>query len=434
MEMVLKCFDCGKEYPATEERCECDCKGLLDVVHDLEAAKEVVSRELFEKRVGSKAYPYGSGVWRYKEIIHPLIPDDKVISILEGNTSIHFGEQVRHYVGLKNFFLKAQGENPTGSFKDNGMTVAVSHANFLGIKAIACASTGNTSASLAAYAAAESLKGVIFVPKGNIAYGKLSQALAYGIKTVQIDGNFDEALNFLLENAKELGLYVVNSINPYRIEGQKSIAFELCQQMNWEIPDWVVVPGGNLGNSSAIGKGFRELEELGLTAKVPRLAVVQAHGSNPFYRLWSENGENLTPIKDPKTIATAIKIGNPVSWKKSLREVRHSKGVVEEVSDQEIMDAKAMVDATGIGCEPASACSVAGAKKLVEKGIIKPDEIVVGILTGNLLKDPDATVNYHLGQLEGIKPRFPNKPVSAKPDIKDVQKAIGFAKELVQTA
>ena len=422
--MLQKCIDCGKEFPVNEARYECECSGLLEIVQDLKSAKKAVSKKLFESRMGSRQYPYGSGVWRYKELIHPLIPDEKIVSIWEGNTGIHFGEPLREYVGLKEFFVKVQGENPTGSFKDNGMTVAISQANFLGLRKVACASTGNTSASMAAYCAIEKMNGIVFVPKGNIAMGKLSQALAYGVKTLQVEGNFDEALKFVGANSLKLGMYLVNSINPFRIEGQKSIAFEMAQQMDWKAPDWVIMPGGNLGNASAIGKGFRELKEIGFIEKIPRIAVVQSKGANPFYRLWKERLDSLIPVDDPHTIASAVKIGNPVSWKKALREVQASKGVVEEVSDQEIMDAKAVVDSTGIGCEPASACSVAGAKKLVDNGIIKSHEKVVGLLTGNILKDPDATINYHLNKLEGIIPKFQNRPVEVRLDFGQIKRAI----------
>jgi len=266
---------------------------------------------------------------------------------------------------------------------------------------------------------------IVFIPEGKIAYGKLSQALAYGSKTIQIKGDFDDAMKLVQEVCNELNIYLLNSINPFRIEGQKAIAFEMLQQLKWKSPDWIVVPGGNLGNNSALSKGLMELKELGMLDKVPRIAVIQAHGANPLYKMWKSKGD-FKPVEHADTIATAIKIGNPVSWKKSLRGIKWSKGTVEEVTDQEIMDAKAMVDRAGIGCEPASAASVAGAKKLVDAGIIGRNETVVGILTGNLLKDPDATVNYHTDNLKGrgIKPKFPNKPVQAESTLAGVKKLL----------
>jgi threonine synthase len=289
------------------------------------------------------------------------------------------------------------------------MTVAVSEAVRQRAKSVACASTGNTSASMAAYAAQAGLRGVVFIPEGEIAYGKLSQALAYGSKVVQVPGSFDDAMRIVQETSKDLGLYLLNSVNPWRVEGQKTIVFELLHQRGWEPPDWIVVPAGNLGNTSAFGKALFELVELGWIEKVPRIASIQAEGAAPFYKLWKGGGSSLEALK-PETVATAIKIGNPVSWEKALRVINETDGVVEVVSDAEIMDAKAVVDECGVGCEPASAASVAGARKLAASGVIKPDEDVVCILTGNLLKDPDATVGYHTGKLRGITARNPNAP------------------------
>jgi len=317
--------------------------------------------------------------------------------------------------------MKHEGENPTGSFKDRGMTVAVSEARRLGASTVACASTGNTSASMAAYAAQSGLNGVVFVPEGEIAYGKLSQALAYGAKVIQVRGNFDDAMRLVEEVSSEIGYYLLNSLNPWRVEGQKTIIFELLQQRGWITPDWIVVPGGNLGNTSAFGKAIKELLELRLIDRAPRIAVIQAEGANPLYRLWSSKGDQLEPVEKPHTVASAIKIGAPVSWEKALKAVAYTVGVVEQVSDDEIMDAKAIVDRSGVGCEPASAASVAGAKKLVERGIISRGESVVCILTGNLLKDPETTVNYHLGKLKGIKPRASNKPIVLDPGSSGMQ-------------
>jgi threonine synthase len=297
----------------------------------------------------------------------------------------------------------------------------------MGAKVVACASTGNTSASMAAYAAAAGMIGIIFIPEGKIAYGKLTQALAYGGKTLQIRGDFDDAMTLVQEVCDKLHIYLLNSINPFRIEGQKAIGFEILQQLDWEAPDWFILPGGNLGNNSALSKGLMELYELGLIRKIPRIAVIQAIGANPLYKMW----KNKTPyqrVRNAETIATAIKIGNPVSWQKAMRGIEWSNGIVEQVTDQEIMDAKAWVDGAGIGAEPASCATVAGAKKLVEQGVMDPEAKVVGILTGHLLKDPDATVNYHKSGLSdrGIISNFANAPVQIEPTLEEVRKQISY--------
>ncbi|MEG1980284.1 MAG: threonine synthase, partial [Victivallaceae bacterium] len=288
-------------------------------------------------------------------------------------------------------------------------------------------STGNTSASMASYAVVGGMKSVIFIPEGKIAYGKLAQALAFGGKTLQINGNFDDAMTLVQEVCAKLNIYLLNSINPFRIEGQKAIGFEILQQLDWQVPDWFVIPGGNLGNNSALSKGLQELYQLGIINKIPRIAVIQAAGSAPLAQMW-KNHSPFAPVKNPETIATAIKIGNPVSWEKSLRGLEWCNGVVEDVTEQEIMDAKAMVDAAGIGAEPASCCSVAGAKKLREAGVIDPEASVVGILTGNILKDPDAVIGYHTDKLReyGIVGTYANRPVSIEPTLDAVKAALGI--------
>ncbi len=400
----FRCIRCGREYePGSVFRCECG--GLLEVVHE----PMRWDRHVVDSRLCPMGPPYSSGVWRYKELIHPGLAPNMIVTRPEGNTNIYHRKSVSEFAGVANLSMKHEGENPTGSFKDRGMTVAVSEAVRQGAKAVACASTGNTSASMAAYAAQAGLKGVVFIPEGEISYGKLSQALAYGSKVVQVPGSFDDAMRIVQEASKDLGLYLLNSINPWRVEGQKTIIFELLHQRGWEPPDWIVVPAGNLGNTSAFGKALAELVELGWIEKVPRIASIQAEGAAPFYKMWRDGADSLESLK-PETIATAIKIGNPVSWEKAIRVIRETDGVVDAVSDAEIMEAKAVVDGSGVGCEPASAASVAGVRKLVSKGVIKPDEDVVCVLTGNLLKDSDATIGYHTGKLKGVKPGRPNAP------------------------
>ncbi len=400
----FRCIRCSREYdPSSVFRCECG--GLLEVVH--EPIKW--DRHVVDSRLCPMGAPYSSGVWRYKELIHPGLAPNLIVTRPEGNTNLYERRLVSEYAGVSKLSMKHEGENPTGSFKDRGMTVAVSEAVRQGAKAVACASTGNTSASMAAYAAQAGLRGFVFIPEGEISYGKLSQAMAYGSKVVQVPGSFDDAMRIVQEASRELGLYLLNSINPWRVEGQKTIIFELLHQRGWEPPDWIVVPAGNLGNTSAFGKALRELVELGWIEKVPRIASIQAEGAAPFYKMWKSGGTSLESQK-PETVATAIKIGNPVSWEKAIRVIEETDGVVDAVSDAEIMEAKAVVDVSGVGCEPASAASVAGVRKLVSAGVIGRDEDVVCILTGNLLKDSDATIGYHTGKLKGIAGKHLNAP------------------------
>ena len=425
MRAILKCIKCKKEHPLNEVRYECDCGSLLDVEHDLEELKEHVSKELFEKRLGSRVFPYMSGVWRYRELILP-VEESQIISRPEGNTNLYSSKKVVDYIGIpeKNLKLKHEGENPTGSFKDRGMTSGVTQAKVLKAKIVACASTGNTSASMAAFASVGNMKAVVFIPEGKIAYGKLSQALAYGAKTLQIRGNFDDAMRLVKEASLDLNLYLLNSVNAFRLEGQKTIIIEMLHQLNWEVPDWVVVPGGNLGNSSAFGKALYELKELDFIDKMPKLAIIQAEHSAPLYLSYKTGFKEKIMVDDPETIATAIKIGHPVNYDKAVRSVNWTNGIVEMVTEDEIMNAKAKVDAAGIGAEPASCATVAGIKKLLESGIIDKKDMVTGILTGNILKDPDATVNYHMGKLDGYDCQYQNEPIVVDADIKKVKDAL----------
>lgn len=408
MRSMLQCMDCGREYPTNRVLYTCEaCGGLLDVVHDLDALRSSVSRELFDARLGGLALPWRSGVWRYKELVYPDLADDEIVTRPEGNTNLYQSARLSEYAGIRTLYFKHEGENPTGSFKDRGMTGGVTQARVLGMKRVACASTGNTSASLAAYAAWSGLQGIVLFQNQQVALGKLSQAVAYGAVCIQVAADFDRNLELVRELSESLGIYVLNSVNPFRLEGQKTIMFELIQQLGWHAPDWIIVPGGNLGNSSAFGKGLKELYDLGLIDRIPRLAVIQAEGANPLYRAFLTEFEHYEPVQ-AETRATAIKIGNPVNYRKAVRALEWTDGLVAQVNDQEIMDAKALIDAAGIGCEPASGCSLAGARKLAEVGLIRPDETVAAILTGHLLKDPDATIAYHRGELDGITPQFAN--------------------------
>ncbi len=420
MASVLTCMDCGQQYPLDSVIFACGvCGGLLDVTHDLEALRTTVTRDLFDRRLGTLDAPYNSGVWRYKELINPDVDPSLVVSRPEGNTNVYATPRLADWAGVDTLFLKHEGENPTGSFKDRGMTGGVTQARALGMKRVACASTGNTSASLAAYAAFAGMEGIVLFQNKNIAVGKLSQAIAYGATCIAIAADFDRNLELVRELAAAFDIYVLNSVNPFRLEGQKSIMIEMLQQLRWNVPDWVVCPGGNLGNSAAFGKALYELYTLGLVNRMPRLAIIQAEGANPLYRSYQTGFEVYEPVH-AHTIATAIKIGNPVSYPKAVRALRWTNGVVAEVSDQEIMEAKALIDRQGIGCEPASGCSLAGVRKLVDAGIIQRGDTVVGILTGHLLKDPDATIAYHRDALAGIHAVEPNRIFDAEPTLESL--------------
>lgn len=399
MNLFFRCVSCDKKFDGSEIRYRCDCKEVLEVEENNFPLNGRITGKLFDQRWGSTQFPYQSGVWRYKELFFPL--DKKyIITRPEGNTNLyHAGKEqngglkkIGEFVGLSSFYLKHEGENPTGSFKDRGMTVGISYAKFLGVKAVACASTGNTSSSLASYAALAGIPCFVFLPKGKISTSKLAQSIAYGAVNIEIDGDFDLAMKTVEDVCTQFGIYLLNSINPIRIEGQKTIAFEILQQLNWKVPDWIVLPGGNLGNASAIGKGLSQLKEYGIINKLPRIAVIQAHGANPFYQSFKKNFSQKFTL-DAETIATAIKIGNPVSFLRAKKVIIETNGIVEEVTDTEIWQAKKIIDASGIGCESASAATVAGMKKLVRKGIIKKDDIAVGILTGNILKDPQIIIS-----------------------------------------
>ena len=426
MPAELICFEerCRARFPITEAIYNCPhCGGLLEVAYPPPETAPARLKSIWRERRTSNAALEQSGVWRYREIIPFLETFDAVVTLREGNTPLLNAPRAAQYAGLDALAFKHQGFNPTGSFKDNGMTCGVAQALRLGMPRVACVSTGNTSASMAAYASAAGLEPIVFIPHGNIAYGKLAQALEYGAKTLQVEANFDQILMLVRSLAERLGIYLLNSINPFRIEGQKTIIVEMLDQRDWNAPDWIVLPGGNLGNTAAFGKALRELLALGFIAKMPRLAVIQAAGAAPFYELVRAPEQGFQAVSHPETLATAIKIGDPVSWPKAQREVGCSRGVVEKVSEQEIADAKAIIGMCGIGCEPASAATLAGIRKLTASGVMAPSADVVAVLTGNLLKDPDYIYRYHTGKLEApdgsaIHPQFGNQPtvVSNDPD------------------
>jgi threonine synthase len=402
---------CGAVYGINERIYVCPkCGGPLEIEMRLPSASETAGlRKLWAVRAGSRDARDLSGVWRFRELL-PFDDAAPFVTLYEGNTPLYDAPRCAEYCGLVGLRLKHQGCNPTGSFKDTGMTAAITQAVVLGARVAVCASTGNTAASLAAYAARAELQAAILVPHGQISAAKLAQSMDYGAAVLELDGNFDDCMRLIQELGDDPSIYVANSINPFRIEGQKTVAFELMQQCNWQVPDHVVVPGGNMGNSTALGKGFEEMLKLGLIDRLPKLNVVQAEGSAPLASLFGQLTPNqladysrlpgaMKPVEHPRTLASAIKIGAPVSWQKSLRTVLRSHGQIISVSEQEIADAKAMVGRDGIGCEPASATTVAGIRKLVAAGKIQAEESVFAVLTGHVLKDPDYVSQYHRGTL-----------------------------------
>jgi threonine synthase len=399
----LRCIGCGRTALPDRFRCE-HCRDLLEIIYpgwDEPGSAGLSAsslKKLWRDRRSSLDSVDQSGVWRFREIL-PEIPQPQVITIKEGNTPVYELPHCGRSAGIQQLFAKHQGMNPTGSFKDTGMTVAASFARQAGYCWVACASTGNTSASMAAYAARGGLHSLVLIPDGKISWSKLSQSLDYGAITCQLKTDFDGCVRVLNEVVERMPVYLLNSVNPYRVEGQKTVAFELLEQFDWQVPDHIIVPGGNLANSSAIGKALREMKQLGFISRLPKISVIQAEGANPLVRTIRENGgEALIPVH-AETMATAIRIGNPASWKKALRVINESGGTVEQVSEIEMAVAKAEIGAEGIGCEPASAVTLAGLKKLVKSGFVKPSESVVLVLTGHLLKDSEFTLKFHRGDL-----------------------------------
>lgn len=387
---IVHCADCQTALSTTTSQSTCaNCGGLLAVEH----RPDVTGAEL-RARFDDRAAMVGrtssaierSGVWRFREIVLDA-SDDEIVSSPEGNTPLFARDAVAQFAGVGSLLMKHEGFNPSASFKDRGMTVAVTQARRVGAKAVACASTGNTSASLSAYAAQADIPSFVFVPEGNIASGKLAQTLAYGARTLRIRGDFDDCLRLARDASDQLGVYLVNSVNPFRIEGQKTIVLELLQQLGWNPPDWIALPAGNLGNTSAFGKALMEAHALGLIDRVPRLLAVQASGAAPFAQGYAAQFAERFTVR-AETRATAIRIGDPASWDRAVRAIGATNGVVTSVTDDEIFAAKAVIDRCGVGCEPASAASVAGVRALVARGQIRADERVVCILTGHLLKDP----------------------------------------------
>jgi threonine synthase len=396
----LRCINCGKEYRNDEILYVCPiCGSLLEVV--------IEPPRLSLKQMAKRPFK----VWRYKEFL-PVDEGAEIISLGEGGTPLYSCNKLAKWAGVKNLYIKYEGVNPTGSFKDRGMTLGVTKAKSLGSKAVACASTGNTSASLSAYAAKAGLTCYVILPSGKVAMGKLAQALMHGAKVISVKGNFDDALKLVMDISLKMGIYLLNSVNPWRLEGQKTLAFEVVDQLS-HVPELIAVPMGNCGNISAIWKGFKEFKDSGVTKSLPRMYGVQAEGASPVINMLRRNTDRLEPVANPETVATAIRIGNPVNWSKAVNAIRESKGLFDAVSDEEIIEAQRLTAALeGIGIEPASAASVAGVKKAVSKGIINRSAEIVCVCTGHLLKDPEEVIGVC------------GRPLEVSPDLRAVSELL----------
>jgi threonine synthase len=407
-----QCINCGTKYDLEDIIYFCrKCGDIIEVKFDLKELKATL------KASDWKTKPLS--VWRYRDFM-PIHEATHLVTLNEGGTGLHRSPRLAEEVGLKEVYVKNEGENPTGSFKDRGMTVGVTKAAELGARHVICASTGNTSASLAAYAARAGLKCTVLIPSGKIAYGKLAQAMIHGAKVLQVRGNFDQALEFVLKLAeKHKSIYLLNSINPFRIEGQKSLGYEICEQLNNEAPDRIIIPVGNAGNISAVWKGITEFHKLGFIKILPKMTGIQAAGSAPIAQAIKTNSDKIIPVEHPETVATAIRIGAPVSWKKAVNAVRNSGGTAETVTDDEILAAqKLLARVEGIFVEPASASSIAGLIKLVNRGIIKKDERVVCVTTGHGLKDPDTAV------------KMSEKPIEVDAEMSAIEDALGLKSQV----
>ncbi|MEE3235198.1 MAG: threonine synthase [Candidatus Latescibacterota bacterium] len=431
----FQCIDCSKKYALDDIVYACDmCGGLLEVQHDMKNLAKRKGQEwkaLFDERYMRTAFPYGSGVWGKKEIVCPLVHDDNVVSMCEGGSNLFWADRLGAEIGLNDLWIKQCGNSHTGSFKDLGMTVLVSMVNQMisdgkQIPAVACASTGDTSAALSAYCAAASIPAIVLLPKDMITTSQLIQPIANGAITISLRTDFDGCMRLVREISTREQIYLANSMNSLRIEGQKTVGIELVQQFDWEVPDWVIIPGGNLGNVSALGKGFLEMNALGLIDRLPRLVVGQAEKANPLYLSYQNGFESFNPVKAGETLASAIKIGDPVSRDRAIRVLQRFSGIVEQATENELANACARADKTGLFTCPHTGVALASLFKLVESGVIPPNDRVVVISTAHGLKFPDTKVKYHEGRLNelGIETPLQNNPIEVEPDFEAVKMAI----------
>jgi threonine synthase len=430
----FECFrSCGERYPVTEIVYRCrKCGALLEVRHDLEKLRNrspSAWMRIFDERAHSRQWPYGSGVWGKKEWVLPNVDDANVVSMYEGGTNLFWADRFGVEIGLEDLWIKLCGNSHTGSFKDLGMTVLVSAVKQMiaqgkSIPAVACASTGDTSAALAAYCAAAGIQAIVFLPKGKVSNAQLVQPLANGALVLALETDFDGCMEIVQKVCTENDIYLANSINSLRVEGQKTVAIEVAQQFDWVVPDWVVIPGGNLGNVSALGKGFLMMRELGLISKLPRIAVAQSRAANPLYRSFAKGFREFQPIHAEKTLASAIQIGNPVSAEKAIRVLQAFDGVVEEASEDELANAAAQADRTGMFTCPHTGVALAALLKLLRGGVVKKHHKVVLISTANGLKFPEFKIQYHEGKLEQVVRSHANLPITLPPSYDAVHKAI----------
>jgi len=431
----FSCIDdeCGETYPLDEIIYRCRrCGNLLEVRHDTDALKEKSAqewRDIFDDRYRRQIWPHGSSVWGKKEWVCPFVEDDNIVSMYEGATNLFWADRFGKQIGMEDLWIKMCGNSHTGSFKDLGMTVLVSvvkqmMAQGKDIPAVACASTGDTSAALAAYCASAGIPAIVFLPKDKVSIAQLVQPISNGALVLSLDTDFDGCMEMVQKVCTENNIYLANSINSLRIEGQKTISIELCQQFDWEVPDWIIIPGGNLGNISALGKGFLIMKELGLIDKLPRLVCAQAEHANPLYMSYLSNFKEFHPVKAKKTLANAIQIGNPVSVNKAINILKQFDGIVEQASEDELANAAAVVDRTGTFNCPHTGVALGVFLKLKEKNLFDSNDRVVIISTAHGLKFVEFKIGYHKKELEGVYSKYANTPLELPPDYDTVKDAI----------
>ena len=426
-------LDCQSRYELTDIVYRCrECDELLEVQHDMGLLKKQSSeewRDLFDSRYRLNIWPYGSSVWGKRELVCPNVDDENIVSTYEGGTNLFWAERLGHKIGLNDLWVKQCGMAHTGSFKDLGMTVLVSMVKQMisdgkKIKAVACASTGDTSAALAAYCALAGIPAIVFLPKDKVSLTQLIQPITHGVLTLSLDTDFDGCMKLVQEVCQKNDIYLANSMNSLRIEGQKTISFEIIQQFNWEVPDFVIVPGGNLGNVSAVGKGFQMFYDLGLIDKLPRLVCAQAERADPLYRSYKKGFKTFEPLQAKTTLASAIQIGDPVSYKKAIRALQAFDGIVEEATESELANMVGRANKTGLLCCPHTGVALAVLEKLVDRGDIKKRDRVVVISTANGLKFTDFLFKYHTDQIKGIQSDYAFSPVELAAKYEDVRKVI----------
>ncbi len=424
---------CGRRYSLYDVvyRCE-DCGGLLDVEHDLKALKQRSADDwiqLFTQRTRTTEWPYGSGVWGKKEWVAPQIDNENVVSMYEGHTNCFWAERLGKDMGIPDLWIKLCGNSHTGSFKDLGMTVLVSAVRQMihdgkPIRAVACASTGDTSAALAAYAAAAGIPAVVFLPRGKVSTAQLVQPLAHGAQVLSLDTDFDGCMRIVQQVTADQSIYLANSMNALRMEGQKTVGIEIVQQFDWEVPDWIIIPVGNLGNVASLGKGLLMMKELGLIDRLPRIACAQAAHANPLYLSYLTGFEEYRPVEATKTLASAIQIGAPVSYERAVKALRSFNGIVDQATEDELANAAAYADRAGLYCCPQTGVALAVLSKLVERGQVRREHRVVVISTAHGLKFTGFKVGYHDNTLAGVTPRHANPPLELPADMDAVRRAL----------